>query len=72
MGRCETALQLSGGQRTTFQGLDHEEDGYCFPDIQEKFEQALYQKGPHARLSENAQEATSFLRCIHAVQVVGV
>jgi hypothetical protein len=28
----------------------HEEDGYCFPDVQEKLEQRLRQKGPHARL----------------------
>jgi hypothetical protein len=50
MERGETAFQFSRGQRGILEGLGHEEDGYCFLDIQEKLEQRLCQKGPHARL----------------------
>ena len=50
MGQCEMALQFSKGQRRSLQGLDHEEDGYFFPDVQEKLDQRLNKKGPHTRL----------------------
>jgi hypothetical protein len=60
MERVETALQFSRGQRGSFEGLGHEEDGYCFPDVQEKLVQTLHQKGLTSDFEKNYKKQHPF------------
>ena len=51
------------------QALDPEQDGRIAADIQEKFDEQIYQDRDHARVYRRARKAQGSLGCICAIQV---